>query len=92
MRIVPLAKLSGLPVGQWLEQNGLYDAEDGRVGAYPERKGQHSDNEKHRLAHQDTKGKANVREIAQHLGIGAAATFLNSPPGKPRWSTSSLNL
>jgi hypothetical protein len=26
------------------------------------------------------------------LGIGAAATFLNSPPGKPRWSTSSLNL
>ena len=29
---------AGIPVGQRLEQNGLDDAEDGRVGAYPERK------------------------------------------------------
>src|ERR1019366_2963442 len=50
----------GLPIGQRLEQNGLYDAEDGRVGAYPECKSQHSDNEKYRLASQDTKGPSNV--------------------------------
>ncbi len=64
---------SGLPVGQRLEQNRLYDAEDGRVGAYPERQRQHGDNEKHRLAHQDAKGKAKV--LQNHIGIYAIRVF-----------------
>jgi hypothetical protein len=40
--------------------NALYDAEEGRIGTYPERERQHSDNEKYRLPRQDAKGKANV--------------------------------
>ena len=58
---------AGLPVGQRLEQNGLDDAEDGRVGADPERQRQHGDDEKHRLARQDAKGKANV--LQNHIRL-----------------------
>jgi hypothetical protein len=50
----------GLRVGQRIEQNGLYDTEDGRVGAYPKRKRQHGREEKRRLARQDTKAGAEV--------------------------------
>jgi len=41
-------------------------AEDGRIGADPESQRHHRDDEKHRLARQDTKGQTKVLE--EHIG------------------------
>jgi len=67
---------AGLVVGQRIEQNGLYDAEDGCVGAYPERKRHHSDNEKPGWSVKRRKAKRTscIIRFVQLPGAASAAT------------------
>src|SRR4030095_5026154 len=58
------------PIGIWVrqrpQQNGIYDAEDGSIGANTERKGQHRDKSECRLFCQHSQGVTKILEHRAH--------------------------